>query len=401
MTRVAYVCADPGVPVFGRKGASVHVQEVIRALRRRGATVELFATRLGAPVPPGLDDLVVHRLPPVAEGTMAQRERSGMAANAGLTASLAAAAAARGRFDLVYERYALWSTAGMAHARHTGADGVLEVNAPLIDEQRRHRGLVHAEDARCSLRALLDMATRVFAVSGEVADWVAHHGPPRSRITIVPNGVDARRFRAVADRNARAGGAADGFTAGFVGTLKPWHGVDLLVEAVGRLVARGTDARLLIVGEGPRRAALEEAVAARGLGRRVEWTGAVDHADVPELLARMDVGCAPYPDLPGFYFSPMKVYEYLAAGLPVVASRIGQLTQAVDHGRTGLLYRPGDVDGLTAALAALAGDPHRRAALGRAGRRQVVRSHSWDAVADRILGGTPSRDVLTPRREVA
>src|SRR6185436_18921030 len=121
--RIAYICADQGVPVFGKKGCSIHVQEVIRALRRRGAQVQLFAARLDGNPPSDLRDLVVHTLPCPDNCDRAERECASQRANAILAGLLKEA----GPFDFVYERYSLWSFAGMDHAAATGVPGLLEV----------------------------------------------------------------------------------------------------------------------------------------------------------------------------------------------------------------------------------------------------------------------------------
>jgi glycosyltransferase involved in cell wall biosynthesis len=99
----------------------------------------------------------------------------------------------------------------------------------------------------------------------------------------------------------------------------------------------------------------------------------------------MDVGVAPYPALPGFYFSPLKVFEYLAAGVAVVASRIGQLAEVIEDGVNGLLCPPGDATALADCVCRLATAPELRARLGRAGRDSVLRHHTWDTVVQRIL----------------
>ncbi|NUQ64861.1 MAG: glycosyltransferase family 1 protein, partial [Pirellulales bacterium] len=136
--RIAYVCADPGVPAFGRKGCSIHVQEVLRALRAEGATVELLAARLDDDCPADLRDVAVHCLPRAGKAPLAAREQQALAANSALREMLWR----HGPWDAVYERYSLWSFAGMEHAAETGIPGLLEVNAPLIEEQTEHRGLL-------------------------------------------------------------------------------------------------------------------------------------------------------------------------------------------------------------------------------------------------------------------
>ncbi|MBW3611541.1 MAG: glycosyltransferase family 4 protein [Actinobacteria bacterium] len=373
--RVAYVCADPGLPVFGRKGGSVHVQEVIRALRRGGHSVELLATRRGGAPPADLADLGVTALPPISRGPAATREAEARGANQGLAESLEA----MGPVDLVYERYSLWSSAAMTWARRTQTPAVLEVNAPLVEEQARHRVLVDRAGAEAVARGVLADATVVAAVSEEVAAWARRWSPAPSRVHVVANGVDPERIRP-----APRAPDPDTFTVGFVGTLKPWHGLDTLVDAMA-LLAGDPGWRLLVVGDGPEAPALARTVEQRGLAASTELTGAVDPAEVPGHLARMDVAVAPYPALDGFYFSPLKLYEYLAAGLPVVASSVGQVAEVLDHGRTGVLCPPGDPAALAAALAGLRADPRRCQALGRAGRAEVVRRHSWCQVVERVL----------------
>src|SRR5687768_4348486 len=107
--RVAYVCADPGVPVFGRKGCSIHVQEVLRALLKRGATIDLYAQRVDGQPPDGLSAVRVHELPKIGGDTPADRERLALANNAALRKLLATQAS----YELIYERYSLWSHAAM------------------------------------------------------------------------------------------------------------------------------------------------------------------------------------------------------------------------------------------------------------------------------------------------
>lgn len=375
--RVAYVCADPGVPAFGSRGSSVHLQEVVRGLGRAGAQVTLFVARPGEePRPPDLQAVKLVPLPPLPKGDPAPREQAALANNAALRRALTA----HGPFDLVYERYSLWSHAGMAFARAAGVPGVLEVNAPLLLEQRAHRTLVDAEAAGRVAHSVFAAATALIAVSPGVAHYLEAFSEARGRVHVLPNGVDPDRF-APSSRDVRA----QRLRVGFAGTLKPWHGVATLVEAVARLRAQGHDLELRIVGDGPERPALAKAAVDAGLGPHIVFAGMVPYPRMPDELARFDVAVAPYPPLDRFYFSPLKIFEYMAAALPIIASRIGDLPNVVREGQTGLLVPPSDPVALAAAIAKLARDPTRARRMGQAGRRLVIERHSWRQVVGRIL----------------
>lgn len=373
--RVAYLVADPGVPVFGTKGASVHMQEIVRAFRARGDDVTVYATRRGDHVPSDLADVrvVVQRV----QGAGAeQRERGIRDAVAALTAAIVADGC-----DLVYERFSLFSAGGADVADALGAPVVLEVNAPLVEEQRRHRELIDEQAAVAIAGRALQRADVAACVSEPVAVWAREHGA--SRPLVAPNGVNTDRVRPPL---VRRGDDAPP-TVGFVGTLKPWHGVDVLVDAMAELARRGRRARLLVVGDGPQRADLE--AQAQSLGVDAGFTGAVAPEDVPAVLQRLDIGVAPYRAADD-YFSPLKVSEYLAAGLPVVGSRVGQVPSLVRHGRSGLLTAPGDPRALADALQMLVDDTALCRRMADQARQQAVAEHGWGGVLASILGGVPT-----------
>lgn len=379
--KLAYVCGDPGVPVFGRKGCSIHVQEVLRAMRALGAEVDLFAVRVGGEAPSDLGDLRVHTLPVAVADSSVGRESALRLAGETWASRVEAA----GPFDAVYERYSLWSCSVLEHACRAGIPGLLEVNAPLIEEQASHRELADAAGARAVARRAFGAASHLLAVSEEVAGYLDGFEQTRGRVEVLPNGVNAGRFATALTFRRQRAPMARGVTLGFVGTLKPWHGTHLLVEAFHLLTSSGCDLRLILVGDGPERGRLEAQVRELGISGRVTFTGSVVAEDVPAWLGAMDIAVAPYPKLVDFYFSPLKAYEYMAAGLPVVASRIGQLERMLEDGVNGVLVEPGDPVVLARALGRLAADRPLRERLGWAARATVEHRHTWTGVASRIL----------------
>jgi glycosyltransferase involved in cell wall biosynthesis len=348
--RIAYLCGDRGISLGGPKGAAVHVAEIVSALAGTGAEVLLLPRSVAAgvePVPPGV---TVETLPSAtADSVLAEWLETRLRA---FTA------------EALYERFALHTAAGSTAAARLRIPHVVELNSPLPVEAARYRTLDRPREARRLERTVLARADLVLAVSGPLAAYARTRGA--ARVEVFPNAVDVGRF-------AVPSHATDARCV-FLGALRPWHGGGTIVEA-WRLLAREAPP-LLVVGDGAERAALE-AVGA-------EITGAVPHPQVPALLSTAAIGLAPYAkDAPG-YFSPLKLFEYLASGLAVVAAAIPGVREVVgpEH---AVLVPPGDPEALAAAVSELAGDESQRHRLGAAGRELVAVRHTWDARARRIV----------------
>ena len=360
--RIVYVCADAGIPLRGNKGASVHVRSITAALARRGNHVVVACRNLEGdnPLPAGVD---VEALPHQESQQVAW-----------LTSLIS-----RTRADVVLERYSLSSTPARTAAHERGVPLVLEVNAPLVDEAARYRGLGNEDRWRSWERTVLASADAVIAVSTAVRAHVVSAGQDPRQVSLIHNGVDVADFSNADGREIRARyGLADSTVIGFTGSLKPWHGVDVLLDAFAGLPP---GVKLLIVGDGPERERLEQAAAEPSLAGRVVFTGSVPHAMVPGHLAAMDIATAPYSAQEDFYFSPLKVAEYLAAALPVVASAQGDVPDIV--GNAGILVPPGDARALSTALARLCAEPAQRRRLADAARARAG-DLDWSRVAARV-----------------
>ncbi len=378
----------------GTKGASIHVRGVATALRRRGHDVRILAARAEEPVDPSLPPVVPFGYDRMLKSLRReiQEQRGGRTVASevhGLALNLAAmeeltALDQRWPVEGVYERFSLWSLAGLRFARSRRVPWILEVNAPLVQEQRRYRDL-SLEPAAAGIEALaLEEADAVVVPSEELRTHVLDVARGRKFVRVIPNGVDTDLFGAP----ERGSGAVDRvpkrrFVVAFCGSLKPWHGVEILLDAFERLLRKAPEAHLLVIGEGPM---LPEVIEARrSLGANaVTATGAVAHEEVAGWLAAAHVGVAPYPLLPRFYFSPLKVLEYMASGLPVVATSIGQIPSLVPDGKCGLLLPSGRAGALAEALLKLRNDGRLRAVMGRRAARRARGRFSWDRVAARI-----------------
>lgn len=289
----------------------------------------------------------------------------------------------------IYERDSLFNTGGLTLARRLGLVHLLEVNAPLRLERRHFRRFRFERlAARCEA-ALYRGTDAIIAVSEEMAGYARERGAAAEKVHVVPNGADTARFRAGADRDRalrRLGLPGDRILVGHVGTLKPWHGTGDLARCLEEALARDQRLGALIVGDGPGLAGMRKRAEDAGLGDRFHFTGAVEADRVPELVAACTMMIALYPArAEPFYFSPLKVVEAMAAGRPVVASRLGQIADLVRDGIDGVLVNPGDRSGAASAVLALASDPERCRAMGRAAADRCRDRFSWDATARRIL----------------
>jgi glycogen(starch) synthase len=222
-------------------------------------------------------------------------------------------------------------------------------------------------------RAAVRRADAVLVLVDGTARLLRRDGLSGDTVHVLPSGFDPDLF---------AGQHDDAFPGvprprvGYVGRLAPQKRPDLLVEAFGRM---RSDARLVLVGDGPMRAAVEAAVRRSPARDRITMSGFVPHAEVPRVLASLDVLA-----LPSAYEEMGSVLvEAMASGLPVVASRVGGIPEVVRDQETGLLVPPGDVDALADALDGLAGDPRRRERMCRAARQRAV-EYSWPDLARRV-----------------
>jgi glycosyltransferase involved in cell wall biosynthesis len=300
-------------------------------------------------------------------------------------AKVEARLAAFGGIDLVYERYALGKARGARFCRERGIPLVVEVNAPLAEEETRYRGAEEAAEWSVRDRELFADAALVIAVSSEVAKYAVARGARPERTHVRANGVDTARFRprGAADP-VRAKLVPEGrFALGFHGRLRPWHGFGLFARAAERLLAADAPIHLVLIGEGEFEKELEGRVPPERV-TRIPW---VEHHEIGPYVASFDVLPLTYdPDAP-CYFSPLKLAEAMACGVVPVLPRLGDLENAATHDVDALFYRAGDLEELLAAIRALMRDRARYERLSR-GAVSSAQSKSWDAIAKFVLAET-------------
>ncbi len=283
--------------------------------------------------------------------------------------------------DVVIERYYNFGGEGLLAAQRVGALAVLEVNAPIADHPGSLKRVLDRGLIVEPLRRWRDWQCRAADLIVTPSARVIPPHVPAWKLLVTEWGADTTRFHPGAAGSVPFSHAGGGIFAVFAGAFRPWHGAVHLVDAIRRVHARGlTEIKAVFIGDGSELARVRRAAA--GLDG-ITLVGAVPHSHVPAILAAADIGVAPFdmsahPSLAHeFHWSPLKIFEYMASGLPVIAPRIERLTHIVGDGREGLLYDSANPDGLAEALIRLANTDLRRQ-LGAAARARAVQYFSWD-----------------------
>lgn len=290
--------------------------------------------------------------------------------------------------NFVYERASLFCTGGIGFAKIIGIPHVLELNAPLIGEQEKYRSL-QLKDAAVEIELeLLQNTSVVCAVSEPLAGYARSKGATNDKIHVIGNGVDGAMFHKSVDGASVRRSLTlpeDAFIVGFVGGLRPWHGLQLLADAIAAARKENPRIYLVVVGDGPQKAAFQERAEALGILAFVKMCGAVAHEYVPQWIAACDVLTAPYESGVEDYFCPLKVAEALAVGRPVIASDLPAIRSILQDSRSGVITDPGDIVQFSSAILQLASDPARVRTMG-ANAAELGSEYYWDAITRRVIG---------------
>ena len=355
-------------------GQGVHLEALVAALRATGHEVLVVGPPAYAKATLGRESSAVAFARRVLPGFVAELAELAYTIPGYLRLARAARDFAP---ELLYERANLFYLAGALLARRGGLPYLLEVNSPLAQERAAFGHLALRSLAAWSEHFVWRRADRVLPVTEVLADMVAAAGVARDRIVVVPNGIDLAAFPEAQPGDARG----DEVVLGFVGFVRAWHGLDAVLRA---MAASGDGPRVVlrVVGEGPARPALEGLAAELGIAERVRFTGLATRDAVPGMVAGFDIALQPAA-VP--YASPLKVFEYMAAGRAIVAPDQPNIREVLADGRTALLFPPGDAAALWAAVRRLAQDATLRERIGAAARAEAIRrDFTWAGNARRV-----------------
>lgn len=382
--RILYVALKEALP--GTHGGAVHITEVAQQLTRRGhQLVVVVQQRAGQTARETLDGYNIVRIPARSNFLLFQLEPT------------VRALIEEFKPDLVMERYYNFSGAGTSAAQRAHLPAMLEVNAPMMDPPGTKKNLAD--------KFLLGQMTRIARAQALNANRIVTplaatvpFSEARDRVREIPWGANVELFdRTHLDKTEIETLRAkinphNKRVVAFLGSFRPWHGVREFIRVAQEIAPARDDILFLMIGSGDLLDELRAQVERAKLQDKIVLTGAVKYPQVPYYLGLAHVGVAPFnttvhpPLRVGFYWSPLKVHEYMAMGLPVVTIDVAGLNQIARHEQEGLLYPEGNLGALRAAILRLTDDDALAARLGQAGRVRVVENFSWQKHAELLEG---------------
>lgn len=284
--------------------------------------------------------------------------------------------------DFIYERYALYSFAGVLLSKVLNIPLILEVNTPYAHAWAKYYKVYFPKLAEAVEKWMINNALTVFTVTEAQKAFLAGLGINPSHISVCHNAINPTDFEDVLDRCEEFGFAEHEIIVGFVGTMNRWQGIPIFKDVIPEILKTYSDVKFLLVGDGEFREDLETFLEHEGLANRVVFTGRVAHSEVPSLLALINIAVLPNSN---DYGSPMKVFEYAAVGAAMVVPSVGPVKEVLVENETALFISPGSAGELRDCIKRLIEDEKLREYIGGNAKRYVLENHTWLENARKII----------------
>jgi len=290
--------------------------------------------------------------------------------------------------DIVLVRYNIFNFSIAVVCKILRIPFILEINSPMVYEKKVFRRSV----SDLTLigwfleRLMIQFASTVYVVSNQLKQYYVERNVPSDKIHVIFNGVDERKINpSVSSKKIKMKYNIKGKKVlGFVGSFHYWHGIEQLQSLLMDVLFNYDKTMFLLVGDGPLKNDMENFIKKHKIADRVILTGYVAYNDIPLYLSAMDIVLAPYPKHRIFYFSPIKLFEYMAAGKSVVASSIGQIKEIIEDGVNGMLFQAGNYDDMLEKSTLLLKNDSLRNRIGKAARATIEKNYTWKHTAEKL-----------------
>ncbi|MDZ7292586.1 MAG: glycosyltransferase family 4 protein [candidate division KSB1 bacterium] len=292
--------------------------------------------------------------------------------------------------DIFFNRLELYAFSGAWLSRWLNIPMVVEADCPPTYEHMTFYGknYMHLGNLAAKLELqTLRQAEAVIAISNILKNYYVEQGIKAEKIHVIPNGADPHKFRPREKPSelVKKYALQDKVVIGWIGSLAGWAGIENLVAMALYVLENYPNTALMMVGGGANKEFFSRELGIDNYASRVILPGTIPHEEVPDYLACMDIVLAPYPQLPFWYPSSMKVFEYMSAGKAVIASAVGQICEVIKDGKNGVLFDPDSKDELLRKTIGLLENEEFRRNLGEQARREILRSYTWEQHAKTIV----------------
>lgn len=402
--QIAYLVQN-GLEIERNSGPKIHIEAVIKVLRKLGNKVVLLALQPGRKIVEdqrgdGLRELglgvsgfgLFILFEKVIRFTQSKLKLPFLGLFDSIRFKEACLNYGEG-YDLFYERYTAMGFGGAWASKVANTPLVLEVNADMINLEAPLHGQrisrVQYRIAEFVTKISFNQASKIIAVSTAIkSQLIRAWNIDPAKIVVVPNGVDVEMFdpnKVFAADEKTALKPLGGHLVLFTGSFLPWHGVDILIRAFSEIEKDYPLTRLLLIGDGPTLKSMQDLSIDLGIREKVFFIGEVPHKEIPEYLKAADICVAPYKELPvDLWFSPLKLFEYMAMAKPIIASNAGQISDVIDSEVSGLLVKPDNIEDLSNSIVRLLESDVLRESLGKNAQKIAREKYSWDEQVKKI-----------------
>lgn len=364
--------------VASKDGQYVHIEEIIKSLKKLGHEILLVAPSAGENQEFGGDGGVVAKLKAKLPKWLYEIVEFSYSFYA--FAKLAKTIL-KEKPAFIYERYNLFNPAGVWAKKIFKVKLILEVNAPLFEERSKYDGISLKKFAKWTQKYTWNNADKVLPVTHVLAKDIINYGVDETKIEVIANGINKAEFIDAKHESPLKVDISNKVVIGFVGFCREWHGLDKIVDML--TLPENENLFFLIVGDGPIITEIRQQAARLNVEGRIHITGIVNRSEMPNWLVPIDIALQPAV-VP--YASPLKMLEYMATGKAIVAPAQDNIKELLADNENALLFEKDNKEAFISCIQTLASNAELRVSLSKEAKKSIDNDGlTWDLNAERIL----------------